>query len=86
MINILIIISIAISAFSVVYIKHLNRITTIKLEKSEKTLAETLNNHKKLLDIKTNLINKKLIKDNIVNSLDMHIPPKDRIIYLNSVK
>jgi len=45
-----------------------------------------LNNHKKLLDKKTNLVNQKLIKENIVNSLDMQIPSKDRIIYLNSVK
>ena len=57
-----------------------------KLEESEKLLAEQLNNHKKLLDKKTNLINQKLIKENIVNSLDMQIPSKDRIIYLNSVK
>ena len=82
MINIFIIILIALSAFSVVYIKHLNRVATIELEESEKLLAE----HKKLLDKKTNLINQKLIKENIVNSLDMQIPSKDRIIYLNSVK
>ena len=74
MINIFIIILIALSAFSVVYIKHLNRVATIELEESEKLLAEQLNNHKKLLD------------KNIVNSLDMQIPSKDRIIYLNSVK
>ena len=86
MINIFIIVFIALSAFSVVYIKHLNRVATIELEESEKLLAEQLNNHKKLLDKKTNLINKKIIKENIVNSLDMQIPSKDRIIYLNSVK
>jgi cell division protein FtsL len=86
MINIFIIILIALSAFSVVYIKHLNRVAPIELEESEKLLAEQLNNHKKLLDKKTNLINQKLIKENIVNSLDMQIPSKDRIIYLNSVK
>ena len=86
MINIFIIILIALSAFSVVYIKHLNRVATIELEESEKLLAEQLNNHKKLLDKKTNLINQKLIKENIVISLDMQIPSKDRIIYLNSVK
>ena len=68
------------------YIKHLNRVATIELEESEKLLAEQLNNHKKLLDKKTNLINKKIIKENIVNSLGMQIPSKDRIIYLNSVK
>ena len=55
-------------------------------DNEEKLLAEQLNNHKKLLDKKTNLINQKLIKENIVNSLDMQIPSKDRIIYLNSVK
>ena len=73
MINIFIIILIALSAFSVVYIKHLNRVATIELEESEKLLAE-------------HLINKNIIKENIVNSLDMQIPSKDRIIYLNSVK
>ena len=86
MINIFIIILIALSTFSVVSIKHLNRVATIELEESEKLLAEQLNNHKKLLDKKTNLINQKLIKENIVTSLDMQIPSKDRIIYLNSVK
>ena len=84
--NLVIIFFVTLSAFSVVYVKHLNRVVTIELEKSEKILAEKLNYHKKLLDKKTNFINKNLIEDNIVNTLGMHLPPKDRIIYLNSVK
>ena len=56
------------------------------VKKVSPEFKDAIKKHKKLLDKKTNLINQKLIKENIVNSLDMQIPSKDRIIYLNSVK
>ena len=52
MINLIILSFITISAFTVIYVKHKNRLINIDIENLEKKLSNELNEHKKLLDIK----------------------------------
>ncbi|MFL2559918.1 MAG: hypothetical protein ACJ0QT_02055 [Gammaproteobacteria bacterium] len=77
---------ISLSAFAVIYIKHKNRIMNIDIEKTEENLSIELNKHKKLLDMKSKLLEKKLVTQNIEESLGMEIPSKKKIIYLNLVE
>jgi hypothetical protein len=56
------------------------------MEKSEKNISKYLNEHKRLLDIRTKLLDKKLITKNIKKTLGMEIPSKEKIIYLNLVE
>ena len=84
--NLIILFFLTLSAFTVIYIKHLNRIVNIEMEKSEKNISKHLNEHKRLLDIKTKLLDKKLITENIKKTLGMEIPSKEKIIYLNLVE
>ena len=65
---------ITISAFTVIYVKHKNRLINIDIERSEKKLSNELNEHKRLLDIKAQLIDKKLTDSNIKRILGMEIP------------
>ncbi|MBJ41373.1 MAG: hypothetical protein CMD84_03745 [Gammaproteobacteria bacterium] len=84
--NLIILLILTLSAFTVIYIKHLNRIVNIEMEKSEKNISKYLNEHKRLLDIRTKLLDKKLITKNIKKTLGMEIPSKEKIIYLNLVE
>ncbi len=84
--NLSILLIIALSAFTVIYIKHKNRVMNIEIEKIERNLAKELNTHKGLLDIKANLLEKELVSENIEKGLGMEIPPKNKIIYLDLVK
>ena len=59
MTNLLLLFIITISAFTVIYVKHKNRLMNIQIEKSEKELSLQLNKHKKLLDTKAQLIDEK---------------------------
>jgi len=86
MINLMILSFITISAFTVVYVKHKNRLVNIEIEKSEKKLSNELNEHKRLLDIKARLIDKKLTNSNIKRILGMEIPDKNKIIYIDLVE
>jgi hypothetical protein len=53
---------------------------------AEKNLSIELNQHMKLLDMKRKLLEKKLVTQNIEESLGMEIPSKKKIIYLNLVE
>ena len=86
MINLIILTLITISAFTVIYVKHKNRLINIDIEKSEKKLSDELNEHKRLLDIKAQLIDKKLTDSNIKRILGMEIPDKNKIIYIDLVE
>ena len=86
MINLFILSVITISAFTVIYVKHKNRIFNIDIERTEKQLSYELNKHKKLLDIKAQLIDKKLSNSNIKRILGMEIPDKSKIIYIDLVE
>ena len=86
MINLLILSIITISAFTVIYVKHNNRLMNIKIERSETKLSRQLNEHKKLLDIRAQMIDKKLTDTNIKRILGMEIPNKNKIIYLDLVE
>ena len=86
MINLIILSLITISAFTVIYVKHKNRLINIDIEKSEKKLSDELNEHKRLLDIKAQLIDKKLTDSNIKRILGMEIPDKNKIIYIDLVE
>ena len=86
MTNLLILFIITISAFTVIYVKHKNRLMNIQIEKSEKELSLQLNQHKKLLDTKAQLIDEKLTDTDIKKSLGMEIPSKKKIIYLDLVE
>ena len=86
MINLIILSFITISAFTVIYVKHKNRLVNIDIEKSEKKLSNELNEHKRLLDIKAQLIDKKLTNSNIKRILGMEIPDKNKIIYIDLVE
>ena len=77
---------ITISAFTVIYVKHKNRLVNIDIEKSEKKLSNELNEHKRLLDIKAQLIDKKLTDSNIKRILGMEIPDKNKVIYIDLVE
>ena len=83
MFNLLILSVITISAFTVIYVKHQNRLMNINIEKSEKDLSYQLNQHKKLLDIKAQLIDENLSDTNIKKILGMEIPNKNKIIYID---
>ena len=86
MINLMILSFITISAFTVIYVKHKNRLINIDIENLEKKLSNELNEHKKLLDIKAQLIDKKLTNSNIKRILGMEIPDKNKIIYIDLVE
>ncbi len=86
MINLIILSFITISAFTVIYVKHKNRLINIDIEKLEKKLSNELNEHKKLLEIKAQLIDKKLTDSNIKRILGMEIPDKNKIIYIDLVE
>lgn len=77
---------ITISAFTVIYVKHKNRLININIENLEKKLSNELNEHKKLLDIKAQLIDKKLTDSNIKRILGMEIPDKNKVIYIDLVE
>ena len=51
MINLIILSFITISAFTVIYVKHKNRLINIDIERSEKKLSNELNEHKRLFCI-----------------------------------
>tara|TARA_Y100000768_G_scaffold382060_1_gene361760 strand:+ start:282 stop:551 length:270 start_codon:yes stop_codon:yes gene_type:complete len=84
--NLFIIFIIAVSAFLVVYIKHLNRIMNIDIEMIDVRLSQEINDYKNLLDKKTKILNKVLLEERITKDLKMVLPSKDRIIYLNSIE
>lgn len=86
MINLLILFIITISAFTVIYVKHKNRLMNIQIEKSENELSYQLNQHKKLLDLKAQLIDEKLTDTNIKRILGMKIPNKNKVIYIDLVE
>jgi len=86
MTNLLILFIITISAFTVIYVKHKNRLMNIQIEKSEKELSLQLNQHKKLLDIKAQLIDEKLTDTDIKRILGMKIPNKNKVIYIDLVE
>lgn len=86
MLNIGIFITIAFFAFSVIYIKHQNRIMNIEIESTEKDLSVKKNEYKKLLNIKTTLLEKELIRKGFRESLGMDVPSKDKVIYLDLAK
>ena len=86
MFNLLILSVITMSAFTVIYIKHKNRFMNIDIEKTEQKLSYQMNKHKKLLDMRSKLIEKKLINTDIKKSLGMEIPSKKKIIYLDLVE
>ena len=86
MINLLILSTITISAFTVIYIKHKNRLMNINIERSEAKLSYQLNEHKKLLDIKAQLIDRKLTDANKKRILGMEIPNKNKTIYIDLVE
>tara|TARA_B100000214_G_scaffold213085_1_gene154784 strand:+ start:1060 stop:1329 length:270 start_codon:yes stop_codon:yes gene_type:complete len=84
--NLFIIFVIAASAFMVVYIKHLNRLMNIEIETTDKKITLEINNYKNLLDKKTKILNKVLLEEKITKDLNMVLPNKERIIYLNSIE
>ena len=84
--NLFIIFGIAASAFFVVYIKHVNRIMNIEIEAIDKKLSTEINDYKTLLDKKTKILNKVLLEERITKDLNMVLPSKDRMIYLNSIE
>lgn len=84
--NIIIVISITFSAFTVIYIKHLNRLINIQIEESDSDLANRINEHKVLLNKKSKIINKELFREKISRDLGMKLPSEEKIIYLNSVE
>ena len=86
MTNLLILFIITISAFKVIYVKHKNRLMNIQIEKSEKELSLQLNQHKKLLDTKAQLIDEKLTDTDIKRILGMKIPNKNKVIYIDLVE
>ena len=86
MINLIILSFITISAFTVIYVKHKNRLINIDIENLEKKLSNELNEHKKLLDIKAQLIDKKLTDSNIKRILGMEIPDKNKVIHIDLVE
>ena len=84
--NIIIVISITFSAFTVIYIKHLNRLINIQIEESDSDLANKINEYKVLLNKKSKIINKELFREKISRNLGMKLPSEEKIIYLNSVE
>ena len=86
MFNLFILFIITMSAFTVVHLKHKNRTMNINIEDIEKELSFELNEHKRLLDTKAKLINKKLVNTDFKKSLGMEIPSKKKIIYLDLVE
>ena len=86
MTNLLILFIITISAFTLIYVKHKNRLMNIQIEKSEKELSRQLNQHKKLLDTKAQIIDEKLTDTDIKRILGMKIPNKNKVIYIDLVE
>ena len=58
----------------------------IQIEKSEKELSLQLNQHKKLLDTKAQIIDEKLTDTDIKRILGMKIPNKNKVIYIDLVE
>ena len=86
MTNLLILFIITISALTVIFVKHKNRLMNIQIEKSEKELSLQLNQHKKLLDTKAQIIDEKLTDTDIKRILGMKIPNKNKVIYIDLVE
>ncbi|MED5275101.1 MAG: hypothetical protein VYE60_03525 [Pseudomonadota bacterium] len=82
-VNITILFVIAFSSFLFIYVKHKNRIMNIQIESVEKQLSIKINQYKELLNVKTTLLEKELMKEGFKKSLGMDIPSKNRIIYLD---
>ncbi len=82
-VNITILFVIAFSSFLVIYVKHQNRIMNIQIESVEKQLSIKINQYKELLNVKTTLLEKELMKEGFKKSLGMDIHSKNRIIYLD---
>ena len=82
-VNITILFVIAFSSFLVIYVKHQNRIMNIQIESVEKQLSIKINQYKELLNVRTTLLEKELMKEGFKKSLGMDIPSKNRIIYLD---
>ena len=58
----------------------------IEIESTEKDLSVKKNEYKKLLNIKTTLLEKELIRKGFRESLGMDVPSKDKVIYLDLAK
>ncbi len=84
--NFLIVLSIALSAFFVVYIKHLNRILNIEIERSDRDMSNKINQYKLLMNKKTRILNENLTDEKLRRDLGMKLPQREEVIYLNSVE
>ncbi|MBK47242.1 MAG: hypothetical protein CMD82_05340 [Gammaproteobacteria bacterium] len=84
--NFLIVLSIAMSAFFVVYIKHLNRILNIEIEVIDRDLSNKVNEYKVLMNKKTRILNERLSDERLKENLGMRLPRREEVIYLNSVE
>ena len=58
----------------------------IEIEMTEKKLSREINDYKNLLDKKTKILNKVLLEERITKDLNMVLPSKEKIIYLNSIE
>jgi len=83
MLNISIFFIITLSAFSVIYIKHQNRIMNIEIESIEKKKSVEVNKYKELLNAKATLLDKELVGKSFKENLGMDVPSRNKIIYLN---
>ncbi len=83
MLNISIFFIITLSAFSVIYIKHQNRIMNIEIESIEKKKSVEINKYKELLNTKATLLDKELVGKSFKENLGMDVPSRNKIIYLN---
>ena len=83
MLNISIFFIITLSAFSVIYIKHQNRIMNIEIESIEKKKSVEINKYKELLNTKATFLDKELVGKSFKENLGMDVPSRNKIIYLN---
>ena len=83
MLNLSIFFIITLSAFSVIYIKHQNRIMNIEIESIEKKKSVEINKYKELLNTKATLLDKELVGKSFKENLGMDVPSRNKIIYLN---
>tara|TARA_B100001287_G_C22435857_1_gene413608 strand:+ start:396 stop:623 length:228 start_codon:yes stop_codon:yes gene_type:complete len=74
------------SAFFVVYIKHLNRILNIEIEVIDRDLSNKVNEYKVLMNKKTRILNERLSDERLRENLGMRLPRREEVIYLNSVE
>tara|TARA_B100000242_G_C42942318_1_gene436970 strand:+ start:745 stop:927 length:183 start_codon:yes stop_codon:yes gene_type:complete len=58
----------------------------IEIEAIDKKLSTEINEYKILLDKKTKILNKVLLEERITKDLNMVLPSKDKMIYLNSIE